>query len=116
MESIPETWKRLQDYIQPCPHHGMENWLVLQNFYEGLCPYRRGTWMPLLEAHFFPLPSMMPRLSSKRWWPVKAGEERKQQKGMHTVKEVDMLTIKMDLLMKRLDERAHKKEVMKTTV
>jgi hypothetical protein len=35
---------------------------------------------------------------------------------MHTVKEVDMLTIKMDLLMKRLDERAHKKEVMKATV
>jgi len=33
MESIPEAWKRLQDYIQACPHHGMENWLVLQNFY-----------------------------------------------------------------------------------
>ena len=29
MESIPEAWERLQDYIQACPHHGMENWLVL---------------------------------------------------------------------------------------
>ncbi|XP_066360870.1 uncharacterized protein [Miscanthus floridulus] len=35
-ESIPEAWKRLQDYIQACPHHGIENWLVLQNFYDGL--------------------------------------------------------------------------------
>jgi hypothetical protein len=25
MESIPEAWERLQDYIQACPHHGMEN-------------------------------------------------------------------------------------------
>jgi len=29
IESIPEAWERLQDYIQVCPHHRMENWLVL---------------------------------------------------------------------------------------
>ena len=28
------------------------------------------------------------------------GEERKQQKGMHTMKEADMLATKMDLLLK----------------
>jgi hypothetical protein len=25
MESIPEAWERLQDYIQACPHHRMEH-------------------------------------------------------------------------------------------
>jgi len=35
-ESILEAWERLQDYIQACPHHGIENWLVHQNFYDGL--------------------------------------------------------------------------------
>jgi hypothetical protein len=44
------------------------------------------------------------------------GEERKQQKGMHTVKEADMLAAKMDLLLKRLDEHATEKEAMKSTV
>ena len=34
------------------------------------------------------------------------GEECKQQKGMHSVKEADMLAAKIDLLMKRLDDRA----------
>jgi hypothetical protein len=29
---------------------------------------------------------------------------------MHTVKETDMLSVKMDLLMKRLEERAHEKK------
>ena len=26
----------LQDYILECPHHGMENWLLMQTFYHGL--------------------------------------------------------------------------------
>jgi rubrerythrin len=43
-------------------------------------------------------------------------EERKQQKGIHTVKEADMLAVKIDLLLKRLNERAHEKEAMKATV
>ena len=42
MGSIPEVWERLQDYIHACPHHGMENWLMLQNFYEGLMPMSKG--------------------------------------------------------------------------
>ena len=35
---------------------------------------------------------------------------------MHTVKEADMLAAKMDLLLKRLDERAADKEAMKGTI
>jgi hypothetical protein len=35
---------------------------------------------------------------------------------MHTVKETDMLAAKMDLLLKRLDERAAEKEDMKATI
>ena len=38
METIPKAWERLQDYIQASPHHEIENWLVLQNFYDRLIP------------------------------------------------------------------------------
>ena len=44
------------------------------------------------------------------------GEERKTQKGMHIVKETDMLSIKIDLLMKRLEERTQDKDAMMGTV
>jgi hypothetical protein len=37
-------------------------------------------------------------------------------KGMHTVKEMDMLAAKMDLLMKRLDERPEIKKQMYNSV
>ena len=36
MESIPEAWERLLEYILTYPHHGMDEWLVLQSFYNGL--------------------------------------------------------------------------------
>src|SRR6185437_12197746 len=31
-----EAWERLQEYIQACPHHDMEEWLIIQNFFHGL--------------------------------------------------------------------------------
>ena len=35
-ETIPEDWERLQEYILAWLHHGMDNWLILQSFYNGL--------------------------------------------------------------------------------
>ena len=35
-ETIPEVWERLQEYIQECPHHSIEEWLITQNFFHGL--------------------------------------------------------------------------------
>ena len=34
MESIPEAWETLQEYILACPYHGMDEWL--QSLYNGL--------------------------------------------------------------------------------
>ena len=28
-ETVPEAWERLQKYIAACPHHGMEEWLII---------------------------------------------------------------------------------------
>ena len=117
MESIPEVWERLQDYIQACPHHGMENWLMLQNFYEGLTPMSKGHVDAAVRGAFVSLTiDGATALIKKMVANQSCGEERKQQKGMHTVKEADMLATKMDLLLKRLDERAANKEAMKGTV
>ena len=35
-ETVPEAWEHLQEYIAACPHHGMEEWLIIQNFFHGL--------------------------------------------------------------------------------
>jgi len=36
IETILEAWECLHGYIQDCPHHGMEEWLLMQGFYYGL--------------------------------------------------------------------------------
>ena len=35
-EAILEAWERFQEYIAACPHHGMEEWLIIQSFFHGL--------------------------------------------------------------------------------
>ena len=59
--------------------------------------------------------ALIKKIVSNQWWRDEKLHDE-QQKGMHTVKEMDMLAAKMDLLIKRLDERAHEKEAMYNTV
>jgi hypothetical protein len=52
-------------------------------------------------------------MASNQGWSEKITKTHKRGGGMHQLKEVDMLSAKMDLLMKRLNERAGtKNEVM----
>jgi len=75
-------------------------------------------WMLLLEEHSYHLLSLkstdlMEKMSSNQGWSEERTQTNKRGRGMHQLKEVDMLATKMDLLMKRLDERSiEKKEVM----
>jgi hypothetical protein len=117
LESIPEAREGLQDYIQACPHHGMENWLVLHNFYEDLTPISKGHVGAATRGVFLSLTiDGATTLIENDGGQSELGEERKQQKGMHTVKEADMFATKIDLLLSRLNERAHEKEAMEATV
>ena len=110
LEPIPEAWERLQEYIRACPHHGMEDWLVLQNFYNGLTPMSKGHLDAAAGGAFLSLTveaatALITKMVENQAWE----EDRttpKAQKGMHTVKETDMLAAKIDLLLKRFDGSA----------
>ena len=52
----------------------------------------------------------------KKWLLIRAGERSASNKRHAFPKEADILAAKIDLLMKRLDDRAAKKEAMKSTV
>jgi hypothetical protein len=53
------------------------------------------------------------KMASNQGWNEERTQTHKRGGGMHQLKEVDMLSVKMDLLMKRLDERdEEKKEIM----
>ncbi|XP_066163392.1 uncharacterized protein [Oryza sativa Japonica Group] len=104
--SIPEAWECLQEYVAACPHYGMDDWLILQNFYNGLTPMSRDHLDTAAGGAFFSKTvqgavELIEKMVSNMGW----SEERLQtcQRGMHTVKETELLAAKLDLLMKCLD-------------
>ena len=95
----------------------MEEWLVLQNFYVGLTPMSKGHVDATAGGAFLYLTTNVAKAVIKKMVANQSwGEEHKQQKGMHSMNEANMLAAKIDLLMKRLDDRAAEKEAMKSTV
>ena len=86
MESIPEAWERLKEYILACPHHGMENWLMLQNFYNGLTPMSRGHIDAAAGGAFLSLTTngataLIDKMVTNQGWSDERSQN-KQQKGM----------------------------------
>ena len=35
-ESLFEAWERYKDMMRLCPHHDLEEWLIIHTFYDGL--------------------------------------------------------------------------------
>jgi hypothetical protein len=57
--------------------------------------------------------TLVEKMASNQGWNEERNRPRKRGGGMHQLKEVDMLSTKIDLLMKKLDERDNeKKQVM----
>ena len=116
-ESFPEAWEHFQDYITECPHHGMEDWLLMQTFYHGLSTSTCETMDAATGGAFLSLnlqdaTSLVEKMASNQSWNEERTQPRKRG-GVHQLKEIDMLAAKMDLIMKKLEERnSEKREVM----
>jgi hypothetical protein len=86
----------------------MENWLILQNFYNGLTSTSRAHIDAAAGGAFFSLiVSGATTLIEKRVTNQGWSEDRlqTQRDGMHTIEETDMLAAKLDLLIKCLDKK-----------
>ena len=90
-----------------CPHYGMDEWLVLQSFYNGLTMTSRANIDAAAGGAFLDLTidkakELVEKMVSNQGW----SDERLQprMKGMHTVKETDMISAKLDLLIKKMEE------------
>jgi len=35
-ESLYDVWECFKEILRLCPHHGIEKWLIIHNFYNGL--------------------------------------------------------------------------------
>jgi hypothetical protein len=105
-ETITEAWDRLQDYISTCPHHGMEEWFIIQSFYNGFIRSAREHIYATARGSFFALSieeahKLVEKMTSNQCWDEERTQTRTRK--VHHLEEVDMLTAKIDLLMKKLE-------------
>jgi hypothetical protein len=105
-ETIAEAWERLQDYISVGPHHAMEEWFIIQSFYHGLIHTTREHIDAIVGGSFFALGieeahKLIEKIGSNQSWD----DERTPSctRKVHQLEEVDMLTAKIDPLMKKLE-------------
>ena len=102
-----ENFKFPADRDEIHPHHGMDEWLVLQSFYNGLTTTSRANIDAAAGGAFLDLTiakskALVEKMVSNHGW----SDERLQprMKGMHTVKQTDMIAAKLDLLIKKMEE------------
>jgi hypothetical protein len=54
--------------------------------------------------------ALIEKMASNQGWNKERLQTRKRGGGIHQLKEVDMLSVKMDLLIKRLKDQANEKQ------
>ena len=89
--------------------------MIMQTFYHGLT---NGTCETmdvaaggaLLSLTIPSATALVEKMASNQGWNEERLQTHKRGGGMHQLKEVDMLSAKMDLLMKKLEDRANEKQ------
>ena len=106
-ETMYEAWERFKDLLRLCPHHGLQKWMVVQTFYNGVTqPVRSmidaaagGTLMSKTEEEAYNLIEEM-ALNNFQW-----SSERTQPKrvgGKFELDAITLLTAKMDAMTQKL--------------
>jgi hypothetical protein len=87
----------------------MENWLLMQTFYHELTTSTRETIDAAAGSAFLSLTirdaiDLVMKMASNQSWNEERTQTHKKGGGMHQLKEIDMMSAKMDLLMKKLED------------
>ena len=87
----------------------------MQTFYHGLTNSIHENMDAAAGGAFLSLTipaatALVEKMASNQGWNEERVETHKRGGGMHQLKEVDMLSAKMDLLMKKLEDQANEKQ------
>jgi hypothetical protein len=110
-ESHFEAWERYKDLLRAFPHHGLEKWLIIHTFYNGLLYNTRMTidaaaGGALMNKSFDEAWGLIEDMAQNhyQWGSERALAEKGQPKaGMYEVRSFDHLSAKADALYKKID-------------
>ena len=110
-ESLFEAWERYKDMIRLCPHHGLEEWLVIHTFYNGLLYNTRLTidaaaGGALMEKPYVQAYELIDNMAQNhyQWGSERAAVEKPPTKGgMYEISSLDQVNAKVDALTQKIE-------------
>ncbi|XP_062103706.1 uncharacterized protein LOC133814808 [Humulus lupulus] len=109
-ESLYNSWERFKDLLKKFPHHGIEKWMLVHNFYNGLC----GTTHTIIDAaaggafmskgadEAYELLEEM--AMSNYQWPAERDTSQRKVAGVHELDAITTLTAQVASLTKQLQQ------------
>ncbi|XP_058745952.1 uncharacterized protein LOC131618812 [Vicia villosa] len=115
-ESLFEAWERYKDMLRLCPHHGLEQWLIIHTFYHDLLYNTRltintaagGALMDKEYADSYALIESMAQ-NHDQWGSERAqsgktsGEKSSTKSGMYEISSLDRVNAKVDALTQKIE-------------
>ncbi|XP_062104109.1 uncharacterized protein LOC133815270 [Humulus lupulus] len=119
-ESLYDAWERFKDLIRKCPHHGIEKWMLVHNFYNGLCgttrtiidAAARGVFMSKSANEANEILEEMAN-NNYQWTSERSGSNKKVV-GVHELDAITALTAQVASVTKQLQQNTKSAQVAQT--
>ncbi|XP_062075954.1 uncharacterized protein LOC133780091 [Humulus lupulus] len=116
-ESLYDAWERFKELLRKCPHHGVEKWMLVHNFYNGLCGMTHtiiddaagGAFMSKSAKKAYELLEKM--AMNNYQWPSERDRNEKVA-GMHELDDITAITAQVASLTKQLQKNSMATQVM----
>ena len=115
-ESLFDAWERYKDMLRLCPHHGLEEWLIIHTFYNGLLYNTRLTidaaaGGALMDKSYVAAYALIESMAQNHYqWGSERGQADKApvekaptKGGMYEISSLDSVHAKVDALVQKID-------------
>lgn len=104
-ETLYEAWERNKDLQRQCPHHKLPEWLLIENFYNGLDQTVRSALDAAAGGSLMGKSEVEARelIEEMALHNYQYGNPRGRPKGMFEMEAIQMLTAKLDQISHKVD-------------
>ena len=107
-ESLSDAWDRFNHLLQSCPHHNLNDWMLVDSFYNALAPQSRalvdtGAGGTIIDMEPQEILELFERLAQQQQWSNREGS--RGTGGRYEVDELAMMQTKLDVLQRQVDQQ-----------
>ena len=112
-ESLSDAWDRFNHLLQSCPHRNLNDWMLVDSFYNALAPQSRalvdtGAGGTIIDTEPQEILELFERLAQQQQWSNREGN--RGTGGRYDVDQLTLMQARIDVLQQQWTSRKHSKE------